>query len=178
MKTATLERAIARLKKGQDAAFETLYDATKERVYYTLLSILKNPVDVDDVMQETYLKVLENIHRYEANTQFAAWINQIARRTAFDHLRKTQRTEPLDVEDYNPQLRVDNKMEKQYYVQTLIASLEEVDREIVIRKIFFQETHKTIAKALDLPLGTVTWRYQQALKYLREKEEANERQIL
>lgn len=135
-------------------------------------------MDVDDVMQETYLKVLENIHRYESNTHFAAWVNQIARRSALDYLRKHGRTDTLEIEDYNTELQVDDQMEKKYYVQTLIASLDEVDQEIVIRKVFYQETHKTIAAALNLPLGTVTWRYQQALKFLREKEEAYEKQTL
>ena len=169
-----IERAIEKFKKGHDSAFETLYEATKKRVYYTLLSLLKNPSDVDDVMQETYLKVIEKIHAYQTGTYFEAWVNQIARNTGLDYLRKQQATEPLDEVDYNPHLRVDSTIEKRLYVKSLLDSLDETDREIVIRKALLDEKHKDIAKALNMPLGTVTWRYQQAIKKLKEKEEASD----
>jgi len=164
-----LEKAIQAFKSGNDRAFEILYEASKKRVYYTLLSLLKRPQDIEDVMQETYLKVVENIHRYQADTHFIAWVNQIARRTALDFIRKDQHETNIEIADFDERFAHHEAYEDRYFIQKLLKSLDPIDQEIVIRKTFLQQKHKDIAKALDLPLGTVTWRYQQALARLRSE---------
>lgn len=169
-----LEKAIKAYKSGDDRAFVLLYETSKKRVYYTLLSMLKRPQDIEDVMQETYMKVIENIHRYQEGTQFVAWVNQIAKNTALDFLRKDQRETSVELEDFDIRFAYHERYEDRYLIQKLIKLLDPIDQEIVIRKTFLQHKHKDIARDLELPLGTVTWRYQQALSRLRNEVSQDE----
>ena len=170
-----LEHLVMRLKKGDMSVFDDIYEQTKTKVYYTILTVLKDASLAEDIMQDTYLKMLEKIHQYKVQKSFSAWITLIAKNLAINeyHKRSKEVMMPEDAENYllpktNPQ------SENTYYLQELLKVLTPTEREIVIRHTILEEKHKTIAKALNKPLGTITWSYQNALKKLRKEAHDDE----
>jgi RNA polymerase sigma-70 factor (ECF subfamily) len=170
MKTVDLKTAIKHLKKGDDTYFDVIYDTTKTGVYYTILTIVKDKSLTEDLMQDTYIKMIEKIHTYKTNTQFAAWINRIAKNLAINTYNRRKRELYVD-EQETPNLfgETTSSQEDTYYLEHLLKVLNPEEQEVIIRHVILEEKHKDIAKALDKPLGTITWMYQNALKKLRKE---------
>ncbi len=165
-----LHRAISLLKQGDHSHFDLLYDMTKTKVYYTILAIIKDPSLAEDLMQDTYLKIIETIHKFNPKKSFEAWAVTIAKNTAINAYNKRKREHLIDASE-SPEIfgKTLTNAEDQYYLQKLIDVLNPTEKEIVIRHVVLDEKHKDIAKALNKPLGTITWSYQNALSKLKKK---------
>lgn len=167
---------VSRFKNGHQEAFKVLYEETKSRAYYTILLIVKDKGHAEDLLQETYMKVYDKIDSYQSGTHFSAWVNTIARNLALTFYQKNKQTTVQDIsENENLFGSFDEQFEEKAYLNHLMKHLSKEDQEIVIRHVVLKEKHKDIALALNKPLGTITWRYQQALKTLKEvaKNEEN-----
>ncbi len=79
---------VARAKKGNQAAFAELINRYSERVYNLALRILRNREDAEDILQETFLTVLEKIHTFDGRSGFFTWIYRIATNASLMRLRK------------------------------------------------------------------------------------------
>ena len=82
---------IEKLKNGDMSVFDDIYYSTKDNVYYTILSIVKDASLSEDIMQETYLKTLEKIHSYKPSNSFNSWIITIARNLAINEYNRRKR---------------------------------------------------------------------------------------
>ena len=171
-----LERYVNAFKKGDSDAFRMLYEETKSRAYFTILLIVKNETIAEDLLQDTYMKVVDKIHMYESNTHFSAWVNTIARNLAIKHFNRAKKETIQDVQTDDVLFgQTDSTAESESYLSQLMQHLDPVSQEIVIRHVVLREKHKTIAAAMDTPLGTITWKYNEAIKRL--KKVANDEEI-
>lgn len=166
-----LEQAVKQFKKGQEEAFDIIYEETKTKVYYTILNIVKDHALAEDLMQETYLKMIEALPNYKIQSQFPAWIAMIAKNLAINTYNKRKKETLVDVSE-NPSLfgeTLENN-ETSYYLKSLLNKLNPDEKEIVIRHVLLDQKHKEIAAELNKPLGTITWLYSEAIKKLREMD--------
>src|SRR6202166_971612 len=86
---AELVWLLAAVAKGDQAAFERLYGATRAKLYGVLLRILGRPELADEVMQETYLKVWPMAAKFDPTIASPiTWMVAIARNRALDIMRK------------------------------------------------------------------------------------------
>lgn len=167
MNNRRLEKYVKAFKKGDEDAFDHIYEATRADVYYTIYYVVKDVQLSEDLMQDTYLKMIEHLERYEGRGKFRAWIKTIAKRTALNAIKQRQKETPSDqTAEYTSESA---QLEKKAYTQELLEVLGEEEKEIVIRHAVLNETHKTIAEALDKPLGTITWKYKRALEKMRKE---------
>ncbi len=170
MKHNELNHLVEQLKRGDLAVFDAIYAQTRVGVYYTILAIVKDVNLTEDLMQETYLKMLESLPRYRKRNQFQAWLNTIARNLAINLFNRRKREQPIDQETDSSLFGVTvDQQEKAYALQDLLAVLNEEEKIVIIRYVILEERHKDIAKHLNKPVGTVTWMYQNALKKMRRK---------
>jgi RNA polymerase sigma-70 factor (ECF subfamily) len=79
----------ARLRRGDPDAFDALLARYQNRLYRYLLRLTANPAVAEDLFQDTWLKVITRIHRYDEGRSFEPWLFSVARNVAIDHLRKT-----------------------------------------------------------------------------------------
>ncbi len=165
-----LENIVEAFKNGDETAFDRLYEETKTDVYYTILLVLKDPSLSEDIMQDTYLKMIENIQSYKRKGEFKAWLKTIAKRLAINAYNKRKKETPMDAAE-NPNLfESENRdLEKRYYLEKLLNVLNEEEKTIVIRHAVLGDKHKDIAEDLKKPLGTVLWKYQNALEKMRKE---------
>ena len=172
------EELIIRIAHDDLSAFEELYRLTDQTVYAFILSILKNPHDAQDIMQDTYVKIRASAHLYQKKGKPLAWIFTIARNLCLMKLRTATRTADTsleDLEDSNYLATSDHKTsEDRIVLQAALNILAEEERQIVILHAVSGLKHHEIAKSLGMPLSTVLSKYNRSLKklkkYLIEKE--------
>lgn len=147
------------------SAFDGLYEATKGTVFYIALSILRERSLAEDVMQSCYLKVLRYAGKYKQGTNAAAWIGRIAKNEALDVKRKRQREHLIDVSE-NESLFPTYEVEHSHLIDIAKQVLKDGEFAVVM---LVAEGYKRreIAHMLQIPVPTVTWRYNQAIKKLQ-----------
>lgn len=172
MTSKELNVLVKELQNGNMSVFDNIYYETKSIVYYTILSILKDSNISEDIMQETYLKALEKIHSYKPKASFKSWIVTIARNLALNEYNKRKRE--LNVDSQTDEYMfgsVENNSEKELIVKEILLKLKDTEREVVLLHVVGDLKHREISDLLGIPLGTVTWTYNQAIKKLKDELE-------
>lgn len=167
---ALLEKQIKKLKSGETDAFDRVYELTYRKIYFVVLPILRDRSLAEDIVQDTYLKFLEKIDSYEAKNSLA-YILTIARNLAFNEYNRRKR-ELRDIDLTDDVFSLDEYLEIDAVNRELIDSalkvLKVTERNIFLLHVLENMTHREIAVILELPLGTVTWTYQQAIRKMRK----------
>jgi RNA polymerase sigma-70 factor (ECF subfamily) len=163
-----LRALIKRLQNGEIAVFDTIYYETKSVVYYTILNIVKNKSLAEDIMQDTYLKMLEKIHSYKPRYGFKSWLVTIARNMAINEYNRRKRELSFDpnIDEYIFGT-VESSSENELMVKEMLETLNEIEREVVILHVIGDLKHREIADLLKKPLGTITWTYNKAIKKMK-----------
>ncbi len=173
-----LKKAMESLKKGDKSFFDVVYDQTFKLVYQVIYGIIKDPEKTNDLVQETYMKVLEKIHLYKENNSPKAWICMIARNIAINKYNQDKRCINIDIEDLN---KVDNTKEKTIDTPIMDLALKILDPEeyqIVMLLVVNNMTRKECAEIFNLSISGVTWKLNNALKKLKKAlEEGDENEI-
>lgn len=173
MNNKRLDRYVKAFKMGKEQAFDTIYDETRTVVYYTILGILKDEELSEDIMQDTYIKMINQLDKYQFDAGFRAWMKTIARNLAINEFNRRKKEHSVDAtEDEYLFETTEQNSEDRYYLNELLKTLPDDEREIVVRHAMYEETHKSIANDMNMPLGTVLWKYQKALKTMKRKDGA------
>lgn len=162
------ERLLPLVGQGDSEAFEVLYRSTEKAVYALALSILRNPHDAEDIVQETYLKVRAAAHLYVPQGKPLAWLFTITKNLCRDLLRGQSRTEaaPDGAEDDLRFSYVSDPTDR-LVLEAALKALGEEERQVVLLHAASGLKHREIARDLGLPLSTVLSRYSRALKKLQ-----------
>ena len=140
----------------------TWYEQYKTGIYRYALSILKDPNGAEDVLQETFLRLLSG--KYVVREEkIQAWLYRVARNYCYDLLRKREREQDLP-----PELSVH---EGQFAYIERIAVLDITDREIVTMKVLSGMTCREIGNVMRMTASSVQKRYERAIAALRKQEE-------
>jgi RNA polymerase sigma-70 factor (ECF subfamily) len=173
------ERAcIAAAASGDPAARAELLRQHSAPVYRFCLRMLANEEDARDAAQETLIKVLRNLDRYDSSWRFSTWVFGIARNTCIDeHRRRARRRTTSDVEVVEPGASPFEMTDRELRAERLHRALQMVPtmyREVLVLYHFEQLKYREIADLLGLPLGTVMNRIFRARQKLREIYDAME----
>jgi RNA polymerase sigma-70 factor (ECF subfamily) len=82
---------IEQLKLKDERAFKTIVDTWQDMVYNTVLGIVQNAEDAEDVSQEVFIQVYESIKSFKGDSKFSTWIYRIAVTKSLDLLRRKKR---------------------------------------------------------------------------------------
>ncbi len=93
---------ITQILQGKTAAFATIIEQYKDRVFTLALRLSGNQEDAEEIVQDVFLKVYENLRNFEGNSKFSTWLYSIAYNTAVSKLRSgKKRQNEIVMEDYN-----------------------------------------------------------------------------
>ena len=161
-------KEIIKQMQGNDyRSFDEFYSMTSKLVYYVIADIIKNRQTVEDLMQDTYLKFIQNINNVNPNQNPNAYLAQIAKNLALNEYNKHKRVVVDDA--YFTNLK-DHHAEGGSSIDLgIINYLEGVEKEVVTLKLIGDLKFREIALMLDKPMGTVQWIYNTAIKKLRKK---------
>ena len=82
---------IERLKLRDETAFKTIVEQWQDMVYNTILGIVQNDTEAEDLAQDVFIKVFEKVGTFKGDSKFSTWLYRIATTTALDHLRSKKR---------------------------------------------------------------------------------------
>lgn len=82
---------LARLKDGDDSAFDEVVRNTQKLVYNAALNIVQQVADAEDIVQDVYVKLYEKIASFKGDSALSTWLYRITVRTALDHEKKKRR---------------------------------------------------------------------------------------
>ena len=173
---------IAAALKGSAYAWEKLVKRYESKIYNHGLRLTENSSDAMDLMQEVFLGVYRNLHRFRGDAKFSSWIFRIAHNKAVDmNRRKRLMTSPprFSTEDegdefekfpgktdLEPENRLGNT-EQNARVLKMLSELSSDQRSIVELKIFQSLTFDEIAGLQDISENTAKTRFYSALKKLK-----------
>lgn len=177
--------------------FEQLVMEHVDMMYAVALRLTRNPVDAEDLTQNTLVKVLRFHDKFKEGTYIKAWLLTILRNTFINDYRRRARR-PAHVEltgaEPNQELPADPEVPYQAVgdtaaglmellddrVRKAIESLPEDFRRAVVMADLEDKSYKEIAEAMDCPLGTVMSRLYRGRKLLRDQLEdyARERRVV
>ncbi len=164
--TTDLDELIAGIAAGNRQAFARLYELTRVSVYSFALSIVKNPMDAEDVLQDCYVNIYSGAAGYQSKDKPMAWILTITKNLCYKRLRDQSRTEALRFEDLLPSSG-NLSMEDKLLLSGCMSILSDEERQIVILHAVAGFMHWQIAKFLGLKLSTVLSKYRRAIKKLK-----------
>ena len=167
------DRKLVRLVvEGDSRAFEPLFMRHKDNIYAMLVKRASNSDDVEDLLQEAFMKAFVNINRYNPDYDFGAWICTIAKNTFVD-FNRSRRSKALNPENNLPlEGRCTNNAQaasptpeesiinaqQRAQIERYIATLPADYREVFILRFIEEYTYEEIAEALQMKLGTVKTR--------------------
>ena len=172
MEEKQFSACMERMRSGDKSALHEIYEAYIGYIYTIVLQTVSNREDAEDVTSDFFMKLWRLADTYREGKGHRAWMAAIARNMAVDLLRKTRRE--VLTEDFTDTMTesasdasVEQEVLSNMSLQQALDTLKANEREVVHLKIMGDMTFQEIADTLKIPLGTVTWRYQNAIKKLR-----------
>jgi RNA polymerase sigma-70 factor, ECF subfamily len=169
-----LDKLLAAVGQGEDAAFEPVYEQLREPVYRHVLALLRNPAQSEEVAQEVLLELWCTAVRYDPGKGTAvAWATMIARRRAIDRVRsaaastaRDQQARALAALGDPTQEAVSDVFDDDQLTRCL-DMLSGPQREAITLAFYEGHTYSQVAATLGVPLGTVKGRIREGLIKLR-----------
>jgi len=176
--TPDVERVlIERLRRGDRSAFNPLFERYRERLFWVAFHMLRNEQDALDAVQETFVRVLRALDRFDTSRRFYTWACQILINYCVDRLRRQSTTrENVSLEDvaapdagsgYDPEEMV-ARQEERLRVFDVLRKLPPAYRTVIILRELEGFSCKEIAEMTGATHATVRWRLYRARTMFRE----------
>lgn len=178
MKKKTDEKLIKIVQskdRKSEAAFAELIDRYSERLYWHIRKILINHDDANDVVQNTLIKVFQNIDSFRSDSKFYTWFYRIGTNEALSFLQKQKRHQADQLDDHlktlSQSLTSDQYFqgdEIQIKLQKALLKLPEKQRIVFNMKYFDDMKYQEIADVLETTVGALKASYHHAVKKIQE----------
>ena len=172
------EQLLRNVSAGDEEAFRQLYQNTSRSIYSYILSIVKNPQDAEEIMQEVYLKIWTSAGSYQSQGKPLAWMFTISKNLCYMKFREQKHQANIGLDDLEEKepgedcLQIELAADKMVLYAAL-EILKEEERQIILLHTSAGLKHREIAASLHMPLATVLSKYNRAMKklqkYLREE---------
>lgn len=183
MEQSGLDVLLRRARRRDPEALAALVERYGDRVFGLLLRLTGSRDAAEDLMQETFVRLVRTIEDYDHAGRFEAWLFRIAANLARDRIRRSKRratTVPLDEldraapaaggrvagDEASPSWRLE-RLEAGERLAAALERLSDAEREILVLRHYSELSFREIAELLEVPLGTALARAHRALGRLR-----------
>ncbi|MDO7906477.1 sigma-70 family RNA polymerase sigma factor [Paenibacillus sp. JX-17] len=167
---------LNRMRDGEDAAFEELYQATKQDLYRTVCMLMGSRQHAVEVTNEIYVQVWKSFRTYRPGTPFRNWLHGVALRqiSSFRQMQflrwrifssSKHTADPVINASEQPVLQQEARDE----MMRQISRLSEKLRVVLVLRYYQEYSFKEIAQLLEISLGTVKSRHHAALQKLKKQ---------
>ena len=155
------QKLVEKSLDGSERAFGILVKRYHALVFSVVRGIMGQRDEVEDVVQEVFIKIYRNLASYRGDAKLSTWIYRIARNEAINALSRSRPDlETLDESsgqvssEKNPEECLDRKRSKRF-VEELLAPLDEQHRIAIELRYMGEKSYTEIAEIMDIPIGTV-----------------------
>ncbi len=184
MNEQQFENAVARMVQGDKTGLKEIYTSYAGYIYRIIYEVLQNKENAEDVTSEFFIRLWDKAEQFKPGGGHKGYLAVIARNMAVDFLRKHKKEELTSFlqdlgeegeEEKRGSIKLaedkTNQVEEQVIgsmtIRQALEALKPSERQIISLKVLGEMTFKEIAAAMEIPMGTVTWKYQNAVKKLR-----------
>lgn len=184
MNEQQFENAVARMVQGDKTGLKEIYTSYVGYIYRIIYEVLQNKENAEDVTSEFFIRLWNKAEQFKPGSGHKGYLAAIARNMAVDFLRKHKKEELTALlqdlgEDPEEEKRdsrgfaedktsrVEQQVVESMTIKQALDTLNPSERQIISLKVLGEMTFKEIAAAMEIPMGTVTWKYQNAIKKLR-----------
>ncbi len=175
MRDEALEAIVERCRTGDERAWEDLVDATADDIFRMAVSFTRHRAEAEDLTQEVFLKLWQNLHRYVPGSSFRAWAFRVAHNLYVDAYRRSReqrRATWIDPEFLETLPGSDDphastvRKQRLELAQSALARIPEELAQLILLRDFADWSYEELAAELELPLGTVKSRLNRARREL------------
>jgi len=171
---------IARAQRGEEQAFEAIYNAHKRRVYYLCLRMIGNTAEAEELTQEAFMQVFRKIQTFRGDSSFSTWLHRVSVNVVLMKLRKKTPNEiPIDSEDENQEFSAPPKefgapdltltgLVDRVTLDRAVAKLPPGCRQVFLLHDVMGCEHNEIAAMLDYSVGNSKSQLHKARMRLRK----------
>lgn len=171
------EELARRVQEGDGTAFGTIMERYASRLTRYGRRYLARDEDIEDVIQDVFLKTYQNMQSYNPAYRFSPWIYRIAHNAFVNVLRKHKHrtfeffdfdtfVSPLSFSEPREVEAESAKLEK--IIEEHLSELAPKYREVIVLHYFEELSYDEIAEVLHIPIGTVGVRLRRARQQLKE----------
>ena len=168
---------VEQVKNGMRSAFSLLVRRHQKGLLRLCYRFVKDLDTAEDVVQETFIKVFERLHTFEARASFKSWLYQIAINTAKNKIR-SHRSDVSNIDDVH--LSVAASAESgliqtavSMMLQKYVEKLPHKQKTALVLRIYEDLSFKEIAEIMECPYDTAKANYRHALLSLKEEIQNN-----
>lgn len=172
------EAAMQKIRSGDKQGLQEIYEEYIGLIYAIVKDVLKSKENAEDVTSDFFIRLWDKADTFQSGRGHKTWITTIARNMAIDYLRKYGKEEIREFSEepeaeaaLGGHAELDSPVEREVLADMTItealSGLKENEKQIMNMKILGDMTFQEIAGTLRISIGTVTWRYQNAVKKLR-----------
>ena len=172
--TLTEHELITAAREGDHEAFKKLIKRHESRVAATVIGMLGQCEEAEDVGQETFIRFYKSLKKFRGESSLATYLTRIAINLSLNELKRRQRRSSLffqkpieEVHDL-PDRKAGHWQEDKEIVQRAIQNLERKFRSVVVLRLIDGYSTEETAEILSIPVGTVLSRLSRAQKKLKE----------
>ena len=180
--TLTDTQLILHFQDGNCSALETLVSRYKDKIFSSILFLVKDKFLAEDLFQETFLRIIDTLRsrRYNEEGKFLPWAMRIAHNLCVDYFRKVKRTPAIltqdkqDIFDVIHVVITDNAEQRMIREQSydrmhqMLDKLPDEQREVIVLRHFGDMSFKQIAETTNCSINTALGRMRYGLINLRK----------
>ena len=166
--------------KSKAKAFEILVDLYQKRLYWYIRRIVISHDDANDVLQDCFVKIFQNIEKFRSESSLFSWIYRIATNQSIDFLKKKANEKRCSVEmlQYDRVLSLETDVyfegdEMQIKFQQAISKLPEKQQLVFNMKYFQEMKYEEISEILGTSVGALKASYHHAVQKIKIYLEMN-----
>jgi len=156
---------LSSMRSGDSGCFESLYEYSYNLLYAYVLSLTGDGFTAEDVVQDTFVKIINGITKYKPGTNGLAWIIQIAKNTALNYDDKQKR---IVVVEYEAKTKgPEDRIAETDYIKYILKKLSVKERQVFTMYLYGEYNFREIAENLGFSVSCAERRYKSAVKKLK-----------
>lgn len=161
---------MLQLQRGDEQAFEFIYNETKRGLFAFIHSICRDYHMAEDMMQNAYIRLRTTVASYKAGGNAYAWLYTIAKNATLNEIARKKRETLLDVDDNSAAFGTYTLDDEGSPVTAVMNKvLNDNERQIITLHVISGFKHREIAEIVGKPIGTVLWTYNNALAKMKKE---------